>query len=101
MGVFPKALQNQTVARNSWAPFDVIFCMFQYGNRVAKPVVPLTKVKIFRCCLQKMMTWCRVLGRCYFGRNLQILVVLFKVLSKYILFKRRVRRIALLVVMET
>ena len=56
MGVFPKALQNQTVARNLRAPFDVILCTFLYGNRVAKPVVPHSKVKVFRWCLQKMMT---------------------------------------------
>ena len=54
MGVFAKASQNLAVARNLTSPFDVIFFKFQYGNGVAKPV-SYSKVKLFRCCLQKMM----------------------------------------------
>ena len=71
-GVFPKASQDWKVARNLMSPFDVIFFRFPCGNGVAKPVVSYSKVKIFRCCLQKMMAGCRILGRHYLGCNLQI-----------------------------
>ena len=54
MGVFPKVSQNWTVARNSTSPFDVIFVKFPYDNGVAKPVVSYSKVKFFRCCIQKI-----------------------------------------------
>ena len=83
------------------SPFDVILFRFPCGYGVAKPVASYSKVKIFRCCLQKVIAGCRILGRHYFGCNSQILAVLFRELSTYIRFRRRVRRIALLVVMET
>ena len=47
MGVFSKASQNWTVARNVTSPFGVIFFEFPYGNGVAKPVVSYSKVKFF------------------------------------------------------
>ena len=68
--VFTKALQNRIVSCNLTSPFDVIFFKFPYGNGVTK--CSYSKVKLFHCCLQKMMAlWC-VSGKHYFGRNLQI-----------------------------
>ena len=40
------------VACNLMSPFDVIFFKFPYGSGV----VSYLKVKLFRCCLQKMMS---------------------------------------------
>ena len=71
-GVFPKASQDWKVTGNLMSPFDIIFFKFPCDNWVAKPVVSYSKVKIFRCCLQKMMAGCRILGRHCLGRNLQI-----------------------------
>ena len=99
--VFPKASQDLKVARSLMSPFDVIYFKFPCVNEIAKPVISYSKVKIFRCRLQKMMAGCRILGRHYLGHNLHIKAVLFRDLSTYIQFRRRVRRIALLVVMET
>ena len=78
-GCFPKALQNQTVVRNLRAPFDLIFCTFQYGNRVAKPFVPYSKVKAFRCFFTENDNMMSCVRQMLFGRNMQIYVILFKV----------------------
>ena len=58
-GCYPKASQDWKVACNLMPPFDV---KFSCGNGVAKTVVSYSKVKIFRCWLQKMKAGCRILG---------------------------------------
>ena len=72
LGCFPKASQDWKVAPNLMSPIDVICFKFPCGSGVAKPVVSYSKVKLFSCCLQNIMAGCCILGRRYFGHNLQI-----------------------------
>ena len=45
-------------------------CGMVMGRRTT--VVSHSKIMFFRCCIQKMMLECRVLGRHYFARNMQV-----------------------------
>ena len=57
VSVFPNASQNWIAASNFTSPFDVILFKFLFGiNGIAKLAVSHSKVKLFCCCLQKMMS---------------------------------------------
>ena len=102
LGVFSKGLSGLESCPQSDVSFwRHIFSVFHVVVGLPKLLSLIQKLRFFRCCLQNMMAGCRILGRRYLGCNLQIKSVLLRVLSTCIQFIRRVRRIALPVVMET